>query len=181
MQSSPKPCDHVLIISPPPPSLIPRIDRSPFTHLDSRFERGEFQRREEILAREMDDTHHSPLPVAGRAIRRWEENMSGQTIRRSRVAAYFGQGFYPVGFVRYIYMYTHTHTHALIILFTCRLYGNSRSSWRKSSICNLNLFSRQKARSHSVSAIVLEIVLEIVHLEILASLALSRYLILHYR
>lgn len=175
MQSSPKPCDHVLIISPPPPSLILRIDRSPFTHLDSRFERGEFQRREEILAREMDDTHHSPLPVAGRAIRRWEENMSGQTIRRSRVAAYFGQGFYPVGFVRYMY------THALIILFTCRLYGNSRSSWRKSSICNLNLFSRQKARSHSVSAIVLEIVLEIVHLEILASLALSRYLILHYR
>lgn len=175
MQSSPKPCDHVLIISPPPPSLIPRIDRSPFTHLDSRFERGEFQRREEILAREMDDTHHSPLPVAGRAIRRWEENMSGQTIRRSRVAAYFGQGFYPVGFVRYMY------THALIILFTCRLYGNSRSSWRKSSICNLNLFSRQKARSHSVFAIVLEIVLEIVHLEILASLALSRYLILHYR
>lgn len=175
MQSSPKPCDHVLIISPPPPSLILRIDRSPFTHLDSRFERGEFQRREEILAREMDDTHHSPLPVAGRAIRRWEENMSGQTIRRSRVAAYFGQGFYPVGFVRYMY------THALIILFTCRLYGNSRSSWRKSSICNLNLFSRQKARSHSVFAIVLEIVLEIVHLEILASLALSRYLILHYR
>lgn len=175
MQSSPKPCDHVLIISPPPPSLILRIDRSPFTHLDSRFERGEFQRREEILAREMDDTHHSPLPVAGRAIRRWKENMSGQTIRRSRVAAYFGQGFYPVGFVRYMY------THALIILFTCRLYGNSRSSWRKSSICNLNLFSRQKARSHSVFAIVLEIVLEIVHLEILASLALSRYLILHYR
>lgn len=165
----------MLIISPPPPSLILRIDRSPFTHLDSRFERGEFQRREEILAREMDDTHHSPLPVAGRAIRRWEENMSGQTIRRSRVAAYFGQGFYPVGFVRYMY------THALIILFTCRLYGNSRSSWRKSSICNLNLFSRQKARSPSVSAIVLEIVLEIVHLEILASLALSRYLILHYR
>lgn len=175
MQSSPKPCDHVLIISPPPPSLILRIDRSPFTHLDSRFERGEFQRREEILAREMDDTHHSPLPIAGRAIRRWKENMSGQTIRRSRVAAYFGQGFYPVGFVRYMY------THALIILFTCRLYGNSRSSWRKSSICNLNLFSRQKARSHSVFAIVLEIVLEIVHLEILASLALSRYLILHYR
>lgn len=175
MQSSPKPCDHVLIISPPPPSLIPRIDRSPFTHLDSRFERGEFQRREEILAREMDDTHHSPLPVAGRAIRCWEENMPGQTIRRSRVAAYFGQGFYPVGFVRYIYMYTHTH--ALIILFTCRLYGNSKSSWRKSSICNLNLFSRQKARSPSVSAIVLEIV----HLEILASLALPRYLILHYR
>lgn len=83
----------MLIISPPPPSLIPRIDRSPFTHLDSRFERGEFQRREEILAREMDDTHHSPLPVAGRAIRRWEENMSGQTIRRSRVAAYFGQDY----------------------------------------------------------------------------------------
>lgn len=106
----------MLIISPPPPSLIPRIDRSPFTHLDSRFERGEFQRREEILAREMDDTHHSPLPVAGRAIRRWKENMSGQTIRRSRVAAYFGQGFYPVGFVRYIYMYTHTHARQLFFL-----------------------------------------------------------------
>lgn len=64
----------------------------------------------------MDDTHHSPLPVAGRAIRRWKENMSGQTIRRSRVAAYFGQGFYPVGFVRYIYMYTHTHARQLFFL-----------------------------------------------------------------
>lgn len=54
-----------------------------------------------------------------------------------------------------IYIYTS------IILFPCRLYGNSRSSWRKSSICNLNLFSRQKARSPLASVIVLEIVIEI--------------------
>lgn len=54
-----------------------------------------------------------------------------------------------LGFIRYIYS---------IILFPCRLYGNSRSSWRKSSICNLNLFSRQKARSPLVSVIVLEII-----------------------
>lgn len=84
--------------------------------------------------------------------------MSGQTIRRSRVAAYLGKGsFFPwriLGFIRYIYIY-------IIILFPCRLYGNSRSSWRKSSICNLNLFSRQKARSPLASVIVLEIVIEI--------------------
>lgn len=34
--------------------------------------------------------------------------MSGQTIRRSRVAAYLGKGFFPwriLGFIRYIYIY----------------------------------------------------------------------------
>lgn len=141
------------------PSL-PLTDRSPFTHLDSRFERGEFQRRQKIFAREVDDTYQSPLAVISRTFRSWEENMSGQTIRRSRVAAYLGKGpsFFPwriLGFIRYIYIYTS------IILFPCRLYGNSRSSWRKSSICNLNLFSRQKARSPLASVIVLEIVIEI--------------------
>lgn len=140
------------------PSL-PLTDRSPFTHLDSRFERGEFQRRQKIFAREVDDTYQSPLAVISRTFRSWEENMSGQTIRRSRVAAYLGKGssFFSLAYpwIHQIYIYTS------IILFPCRLYGNSRSSWRKSSICNLNLFSRQKARSPLASVIVLEIVIEI--------------------
>lgn len=90
------------------PSL-PLTDRSPFTHLDSRFERGEFQRRQKIFAREVDDTYQSPLAVISRTFRSWEENMSGQTIRRSRVAAYLGKGssFFPwriLGFIRYIYI-----------------------------------------------------------------------------
>lgn len=55
-----------------------------------------------------------------------------------------------------LYIYIHTHIH-VNNLFPCRLYENLRSSWTKNSICNLNLFSRQKARSPLVSAIVLEI------------------------
>lgn len=91
------------------PSL-PLTDRSPFAHLDSRFERGEFQRRQKIFAREVDDTYQSPLAVISRTFRSWKENMSGQTIRRSRVAAYLGKGssFFPwriLGFIRYIYIY----------------------------------------------------------------------------
>lgn len=84
--------------------------------------------------------------------------MSGQTIRRSRVAAYLGKGpsFFPCVSLDSSDIYIYTS----IILFPCRLYGNSRSSWRKSSICNLNLFSRQKARSPLASVIVLEIVIE---------------------
>lgn len=89
------------------PSL-PLTDRSPFTHLDSRFERGEFQRRQKIFAREVDDTYQSPLAVISRTFRSWEENMSGQTIRRSRVAAYLGKGsFFSLAYpwIHQIYIY----------------------------------------------------------------------------